>query len=49
MEEAVAGTYFRRGLGLKKEVAPVLDAEYHSAVVAQIKARATRPRSATSP
>jgi 4-hydroxy-3-methylbut-2-en-1-yl diphosphate reductase len=39
MEEAVAGTYFRRGLGLKKEVAPVLDAEYHSAVVAQIKAR----------
>ncbi len=31
-------TYFRRGLGLKKEVAPVLDAEYHSAVVARIKA-----------
>lgn len=31
-------TYFRRGLGLKKEVQPVLDAEYHSAVVAQIKA-----------
>jgi 4-hydroxy-3-methylbut-2-en-1-yl diphosphate reductase len=39
MPEAEAGTYFRRGLGLKKEVAPVLDAEYHSAVVAQIKAR----------
>ena len=33
-----SGTYFRRGLGLKKEVQPVLDAEYHSAVVAQIKA-----------
>ncbi|HSH45321.1 MAG TPA: 4-hydroxy-3-methylbut-2-enyl diphosphate reductase [Longimicrobiales bacterium] len=32
-------TYFRRGLGLKKEVQPVLDAEYHSAVVAQIKAQ----------
>ncbi|MEJ2503770.1 MAG: 4-hydroxy-3-methylbut-2-enyl diphosphate reductase, partial [Gemmatimonadota bacterium] len=31
-------TYFRRGLGLKKEVQPVLDAENHSAVVAQIKA-----------
>ncbi|MFW6205689.1 MAG: 4-hydroxy-3-methylbut-2-enyl diphosphate reductase [Gemmatimonadota bacterium] len=31
-------TYFRRGLGLKKEVQPVLDAEYHSAVVARIKA-----------
>ncbi len=31
-------TYFRRGLGLKQEVQPVLDAEYHSAVVAQIKA-----------
>jgi 4-hydroxy-3-methylbut-2-en-1-yl diphosphate reductase len=39
MSEAVPGTYFRRGLGLKKEVAPVLDAEYHSAVVAEIKAR----------
>ena len=31
-------TYFRRGLGLKKEVQPVLDAEYASALVAQIKA-----------
>jgi 4-hydroxy-3-methylbut-2-en-1-yl diphosphate reductase len=39
MHDTAAGTYFRRGLGLKKEVAPVLDAEYHSAVVAQIKAR----------
>jgi len=36
---AETDTYFRRGLGLKKEVAPVLDAEYHSAIVAQIKAR----------
>ncbi|HUG40273.1 MAG TPA: 4-hydroxy-3-methylbut-2-enyl diphosphate reductase [Longimicrobiales bacterium] len=35
---AEAETYFRRGLGLKKEVQPVLDAEYHSAIVAQIKA-----------
>ncbi|MDX1674921.1 MAG: hypothetical protein R3314_09015, partial [Longimicrobiales bacterium] len=31
-------TYFRRGLGLKKEVQPVLNAEYASALVAQIKA-----------
>jgi 4-hydroxy-3-methylbut-2-en-1-yl diphosphate reductase len=32
-------TYFRRGLGLKKEIAPVLAAEYHSAVVEDIRAR----------
>jgi 4-hydroxy-3-methylbut-2-en-1-yl diphosphate reductase len=38
MLERETETYFRRGLGLKREVAPVLDAEYHSAVVAQIKA-----------
>ncbi len=38
MADASTDTYFRRGLGLKKEVQPVLDAEYHSAVVAQIKA-----------
>ncbi|HKJ91758.1 MAG TPA: hypothetical protein VJ957_01265, partial [Longimicrobiales bacterium] len=31
-------TYFRRGLGLKQEIQPVLDAEYHSALVARIKA-----------
>ncbi|MGK7313276.1 MAG: 4-hydroxy-3-methylbut-2-enyl diphosphate reductase [Candidatus Longimicrobiales bacterium M2_2A_002] len=38
-------TYFRRGLGLKKEVQPVLDAEYASALVAQI--RATEDNTAT--
>jgi len=38
MKIGTSETYFRRGLGLKKEVAPVLDAEYHSAVVARIKA-----------
>jgi 4-hydroxy-3-methylbut-2-en-1-yl diphosphate reductase len=32
-------TYFRRGLGLKKEIAPVLAAEYHSALVEDIRAR----------
>jgi 4-hydroxy-3-methylbut-2-en-1-yl diphosphate reductase len=32
-------TYFRRGLGLKKEIEPVLAAEYHSAVVDDIRSR----------
>jgi 4-hydroxy-3-methylbut-2-en-1-yl diphosphate reductase len=32
-------TYFRRGLGLKKEIEPVLAAEYHSGLVEQIRAR----------
>ena len=32
-------TYFRRGLGLKKEVEPILAAEYHSALVDRIRAR----------
>ena len=31
-------TYFRRGLGLKKEIEPVLAAEYHSALVEEIRA-----------
>ncbi|WP_420633182.1 4-hydroxy-3-methylbut-2-enyl diphosphate reductase [Candidatus Palauibacter sp.] len=31
--------YFRRGLGLKKEIQPVLDFEYGSALVALIRAR----------
>ncbi|MEX1181942.1 MAG: 4-hydroxy-3-methylbut-2-enyl diphosphate reductase, partial [Gemmatimonadota bacterium] len=35
-------TYFRRGLGLKKEIAPVLAAEYHSALVEDIRARGYR-------
>jgi 4-hydroxy-3-methylbut-2-enyl diphosphate reductase len=30
-------TYFRRGLGLKKEVEPILAAEYHSSLVDQIR------------
>jgi 4-hydroxy-3-methylbut-2-enyl diphosphate reductase len=32
-------TYFRRGFGLKDEVRPVIEAEYHSALVEQIRAR----------
>lgn len=32
-------TYFRRGFGLKKEIAPVLEAEYASNLVEEIRAR----------
>lgn len=32
-------TYFRRGFGLKKQVQPVIDAEYHSQLVDRIRAR----------
>jgi 4-hydroxy-3-methylbut-2-enyl diphosphate reductase len=35
-------TYFRRGLGLKKEVEPILAAEYHSGLVDEIRARGYR-------
>ena len=31
-------TYFRRGFGLKKEIEPLLAAEYHSSVVEEIRA-----------
>jgi len=32
-------TYFRRGFGLKKELKPLIDAEYHSAIVERIRSR----------
>ena len=32
-------TYFRKGFGLKSEVKPVIDAEYHSALVERIRSR----------
>jgi 4-hydroxy-3-methylbut-2-enyl diphosphate reductase len=32
-------TYFRKGFGLKAEVKPVIDAEYHSALVERIRSR----------
>jgi 4-hydroxy-3-methylbut-2-enyl diphosphate reductase len=32
-------TYFRKGFGLKKELKPVIDAEYQSALVERIRAR----------
>ncbi|MFW6078921.1 MAG: 4-hydroxy-3-methylbut-2-enyl diphosphate reductase [Gemmatimonadota bacterium] len=39
MVEQTEQTYFRRGFGLKKTVEPVLEAEYHSRLVDEIKAR----------
>jgi 4-hydroxy-3-methylbut-2-enyl diphosphate reductase len=35
----VEQTYYRRGFGLKKEIAPVLEAEYHSNLVEEIRSR----------
>jgi len=32
-------TYFRKGFGLKKEVQPLIDSEYHSALVERIRSR----------
>jgi len=32
-------TYFRRGFGLKQAVGPLLEAEYHSAIVQDIRSR----------
>jgi 4-hydroxy-3-methylbut-2-en-1-yl diphosphate reductase len=32
-------TYFRRGFGLKKEIAPLIHSEYHSSLVERIRAR----------
>jgi 4-hydroxy-3-methylbut-2-enyl diphosphate reductase len=32
-------TYFRRGFGLKKELKPLIDAEYHSALLERVRAR----------
>ena len=31
------GTYFRKGFGLKAEVQPLIDSEYHSALVQSIR------------
>ncbi|HUF74667.1 MAG TPA: hypothetical protein VMM35_00245, partial [Longimicrobiales bacterium] len=35
----VEQTYFRKGFGLKKELRPLIDAEYQSALVERIRAR----------
>ena len=38
MQRSMQSSYFRRGFGLSKEVEPLVQAEYHSALVAQIRA-----------
>lgn len=37
-------TYFRKGFGLKAEVRPLIDAEYHSALVERIRSRGYEDR-----
>ena len=37
-------TYFRKGFGLKADVKPVIDAEYHSALLERIRSRAYTDR-----
>ncbi len=37
-------TYFRKGFGLKAEVKPLIDSEYHSAIVERIRSRAYTDR-----
>jgi len=39
VERAVEQTYFRKGFGLKKDLKPLIDAEYQSALVERIRAR----------
>ncbi len=39
---ATKETYFRKGFGLKKEVQPLIEAEYHSALVDRIRAQGCR-------
>lgn len=36
---AIEQTYFRKGFGLKAEVQPIIDSEYHSALVERIRSR----------
>ena len=40
-------TYFRKGFGLKKELKPVIDAEYQSALVERIRSRGYSDSSGT--
>ena len=35
-------TYFRRGFGLKSEVQPLIDSEYHSDLVKKIRDRGNK-------
>ena len=41
---AMQQTYFRKGFGLKAEVKPLIDSEYHSAIVERIRSRAYTDR-----
>ncbi len=41
---AMEQTYFRKGFGLKAEVKPLIDAEYHSEIVHRIRARGYEDR-----
>jgi len=40
----VEQTYFRKGFGLKKELKPLIDSEYHSALVERIRSRGYQDR-----
>ena len=42
--KAAQENYFRRGFGLKAEVRPIIEAEYHSALVERIRSRAYTDR-----
>lgn len=39
MRAAPQQTYFRKGFGLKAEVRPIIESEYHSALVERIRSR----------
>ena len=44
MRAATQQTYFRKGFGLKAEVRPIIESEYHSALVERIRSRAYTDR-----
>lgn len=44
MRPTTQQTYFRKGFGLKAAVGPVIDSEYHSAIVERIRSRAYSDR-----
>jgi hypothetical protein len=45
-ETTMEQTYFRKGFGLKKELRPLIDAEYQSGLVERIRSRGIRTSSA---
>lgn len=44
MRTATQQTYFRKGFGLKAEVRPIIESEYHSALVERIRSRGYNDR-----